>query len=76
MSADLSRYIVSLVFFAAAGYVWHYNGSHEGSYILLPLLDAVGDLKAQSAWTWRILAAIGALTLIQTLIEDGRDRGA
>lgn len=70
------RYLVPLIFFAAAGFVWHYNGTHEGAWLLFPFLDVVpalqGDFDAQAEWTWRLFAGIGALMLLWAIAGDVR----
>jgi len=73
------RYLVPVLFFGGAGYVWHYNETHDDSWLLLPFLDMLasleGDVEAQAEWTWRILVAIGALMLVWTFVDDVRRRG-
>ena len=71
------RYLVPLIVFAAAGSLWHYNGTHE-SYLIFPLLNAVpelaGDYNAQAAWSWRIIAGIGVVDLVLNIIGDVRNQ--
>lgn len=70
------RYVVPLIFFAAAGFVWHYNGTHEGSWVLFPFLDLIpalaDDLDAQAEWTWRLFVGIGVVLLVWTIGGDVR----
>lgn len=66
----MSRYLVPLIFFAAAGYIWHYNGTHADSYLLVPFLDALGGLETQAEWSWRIMAGIGGVLLLYALGQD------
>jgi len=70
------RYVVPILFFAAAGFVWHYNSTHDSSWVLVPFLDLVpalaDDLDAQAEWTWRILAGIGGVMLLWTIVQDVR----
>ena len=70
------RYLVPLIFFAAAGFVWHYNGTHEDSWVLFPFLDLIpalaDDLDAQAEGTWRLFVGIGALLLVWTIGGDVR----
>ncbi len=74
----MSRFLVPLIFFAAAGFVWHYNGTHENGYLLLPFLEVVpdfaGDYEAQAAWSWRVIAGIGVTDLVLSIIRDIRNR--
>jgi hypothetical protein len=69
------RYLVPLLLFGAAGYVWYYNSTHVGeSMMLLPFLDLVpafeGDFPKQAEWSWRILAGIGGILLLITFGVD------
>lgn len=69
------RYIASIFLFGVAWYVWNYNETHHGtSYMLLPLLDTFpqldGDIPAQASWSWRIIAAIGAILLLVSIGTD------
>lgn len=70
------RYVVPILFFAAAGFVWHYNSTHDSSWLLVPFLDLVpslaGDLDGQAEWTWRILAGLGGVLLLWTIGQDVR----
>jgi len=68
------KYLVPLFLFAVAGFVWHYNQTHTGSFMLLPLIDGIpslrGDLPAQATWSWRIIAGIGILVLVINLMTE------
>ncbi|MBX3274205.1 MAG: hypothetical protein KF729_28315 [Sandaracinaceae bacterium] len=70
------RYLVPVLLFGVAGFVWHYNGTHEDSWLLFPLLDLIpplaGDRDAQAQWSWRIFAGLGALVLIANVLGDLR----
>lgn len=72
------RYLVPVLVFAAAAFVWHYNATHDDSWLLFPFLDAIpslrGDMEAQAEWSWRIMAGIGLLSLILTIVGDVRRR--
>lgn len=72
------RYLVPVLLFGVAAFVWHYNETHEGSWLLVPFLDAIpslrGDRDAQAEWSWRIMAGIGLLSLILTIAQDVRHR--
>jgi hypothetical protein len=72
------RYLVPVILFAAAGFVWHYNATHDDSYLLFPFLDLVpalaDDLDAQAEWSWRVMAGIGVLSLLLTIGGDLRRR--
>lgn len=74
----MSRYLAPVVLFGAAFYVWHFNGTHDNQYLLLPFLDLVpalqGDVEAQAEWSWKGAAGLGALMLVWTLISDARAR--
>ena len=70
------RYLVPLLLFAVAGFVWHYNATNEDSWLLFPLLDLIpplaGDRDLQAEWSWRIFAGLGALAVIANIVGDVR----
>jgi hypothetical protein len=72
------RYVVPIIFFIGAGVVYYYNDTHQSEYLLFPFLDVVpalrGNLEAQATWSWRIFAAIGAIILVTTIVQDLRQR--
>lgn len=72
------RYLVPVFLFAVAAFVYWYNVSHTDSYLLFPLLDMIpslrGDLEAQADWSWKIMAGIGVISLIATILGDVRKR--
>lgn len=74
------RYLVPLLLLGAAAFVWHYNATHEGSWLLFPFLDAIpslrGDRDAQAEWSFRIVAAIGLVSLVVAIAQDVHRRRA
>lgn len=73
------RWLVPVVFFAAAWYVRDFNGAHAGQQYVVPGLTAlVGpDLKAQGELTWKILLGLGGVLLLWNAvvtIQDARAR--
>jgi hypothetical protein len=72
------RYLVPVLLFAAAAFVWHYNATHDDSWLLFPFLDAIGSLHGkpdeQAELSWRILAGLGAAALVFAVIGDIRNR--
>jgi hypothetical protein len=67
---------VPLILFVTAGAVWYYNSSHTDSALVIPLLDLIpslrGDIHAQAAWSWRIVAGLGGIVLLINLVTGGR----
>lgn len=65
------RYASALILFAAAAYVWHYNQTHDMSFMVFPFLDMIdsleGDLEAQAAMSWKIVAAVGGIVLLVSM---------
>ena len=61
------RYVVPALLFVAAWYVWHYNATHDGSFMLFPPLGWIpalrDDIPAQAEWSWRLIAAVAAVVL-------------
>jgi hypothetical protein len=72
------RYLVPVILFAVAAYVWHYNDSHTDSWLLVPFLDRIPSLAnnpdGQAEWSWRIIAGIGVIAFLTTVIQDVRNR--
>ena len=73
------KYFVVLFLFGVAAFVWHYNATHTGSYMLLPLLDLVpaleGDIPKQADWSWRIVVGVGVFVLLLNIYSDLRRLG-
>ena len=78
MGAARMRYLFPVVVFAVAAYVWHYNDTHTDSWLLVPFLDRIPSLEhdpdGQAEWSWRIVAGIGVLSLVWTIVQDLRHR--
>lgn len=74
----MSRYLAPIVLLGAAAYVWHFNGTHDDRYLLLPFLDLVpalaGDIPAQAEWSWKGVGALGVFLLLWTLVSDAMRR--
>jgi hypothetical protein len=72
------RYVVPVILFAAAAFVWHYNATHDDAWLLFPFLDLIPSLEGQkdeqADWSWKILAGLGALTLLIAIVGDVRRR--
>lgn len=67
------RFLGPLLFFAAAAYVHHYNGSHTDSALLFPLVGVlpwVEGLEAEKAWSVYVLAGIGSLWAVLEIVAE------
>lgn len=55
----MTRYIWPALMFAATGYVWQYNTTHDSSKLVLPFFDVLmpslaGDPAALGERTWQV----------------------
>jgi len=70
------RFLSPVVLFCVAGFVWHYNGTHTGSKVVVPFLDMVpalkGNIAAQVDASWKILAGLGVATLLYSIVDQLR----
>lgn len=76
MVGAMMGYIVAALLFGGAYYVWHYNGTHTDSFLLIPLLDAIpsltGDRAAQGEWSFRIVLGVAIFVLGLTVVTHAR----
>jgi len=64
------------LFFAAAGFVWHYNATHDATKLLFPFLHLVvsGTPERLGTLSWEVFAGIGVLFTLLALRETLRGR--
>ncbi|MFT4978733.1 MAG: hypothetical protein ACI8S6_004643 [Myxococcota bacterium] len=75
------RFLTPILFFAAAGYVYWYNGSQGEAVLMFPPFiievlypDAAGDPHAMGEASVVLLVAMGLLTLLWNLSASWRYR--
>jgi hypothetical protein len=66
------RFLIPVVLFCVAGFVWHYNDTHTSTKVMFPLLNLVpglkGNLAAQVDASWKVLAGLGVATLLYCIV--------
>jgi len=75
--AERLRWLTPLLFFAAAGFVWHYNATHGSTKLLFPFLQVFvsGTPERLGTLSWLLFAGIGVLFTLLALRESLRGRG-
>lgn len=75
---SMLRYLTPLMFAAATAWMWHYNGTHDDSKLVLPLVDvivpeAAGDPAALADASLIGAAGLTALVFVLTVVGHARD---